>query len=63
MFHIYGIHFFDALQSTKTISQAQEDHFSTKSHLEIYVFLLALNFAMITKVIIMFWAVFSLSNS
>ena len=41
MFHIHDIHFFDALQSTKTISQAQEDHFSTKSHLEIYVFLLA----------------------
>ena len=41
MFHIRDIHFFDALQSTKTISQAQEDHFSIKSHLEIYVFLLA----------------------
>ena len=42
MFHIHDIHLFDALQSTKTITEAQEDHFSTKIHLEIYVFLLAL---------------------
>ena len=43
MFHIHDniIHLFDALQSTKTITEAQEDHFSTKIHLEIYVFLLA----------------------